>query len=92
MAETTPEIDVTRKFVRLTEIRPDGFVEFDFAIGEPELFVEMLMSEASFREFCQVNQVEMLEGPRPACGAEAEWDWRLQQATSQHFRNPESEN
>lgn len=91
MTPPRPEIDVTRKFVRLTQIRPDGFVEFDFAIGEPELFVEMLLNEASFHEFCQVNQVAMLEGPRPACGAEAEWDWRLQQATRQHFRHPEGE-
>lgn len=85
-------MDVTRKFVRVTADRADGFVEFDFAIGEPELFVELLMSRAAFEDFCRTNQVILLEGPRPEFSGENDendqggWDWRLKQATSQHFR------
>ena len=44
-------------FVRLRKVRGDGFVEFDFAIGEPELSVELIMPVAAFHEFCHTNQV-----------------------------------
>jgi phenol hydroxylase P0 protein len=52
--------DVTRKFVRVTELRSDGFVEFEFAIGEPELFVEMILPPAAFDEFCAMNAVTFI--------------------------------
>lgn len=52
--------DTTRRFVRVTQVRPDGFVEFDFAIGEPELFVELILSEQAYAEFCAANDVVVL--------------------------------
>lgn len=63
--ESTETFDTTRRFVRLTQIRPDGFVEFDFAIGEPEIFVEMILSEPAYNEFCAANSVEMLPANDP---------------------------
>lgn len=81
------QMDVTKKYVRVTALRPNGFVEFDFAVGEPELYVELLMNQAAFQDFCQVNDVVLLDGPRPSGGAEAEWDWRLNHATTQLFRD-----
>lgn len=44
-------------FVRLRKIRGDGFVEFDFAIGEPDLSVELILPSAAFHEFCRANHV-----------------------------------
>jgi len=44
--------DPNRKFVRVIENRPDGLVGFEFAVGEPELFVELMMPGAAFDEFC----------------------------------------
>lgn len=44
-------------FVRLRKVRSDGFVEFDFAIGEPDLSVELVMPAAAFHEFCRANHV-----------------------------------
>ncbi len=79
-------IDVSKKFVRLTGKRPDGLVEFDFAIGEPELFVELLMPEAAYTEFCTTNEVILLQGPRPAADNPEDWDWRMKQATTQRFK------
>ena len=32
MTDKQPEMDLSRKFVRLIERRPDGFVEFEFAV------------------------------------------------------------
>ena len=53
--------DPKRKFVRVNELRPDGFVEFDFAIGEPELFVEMSLPAAAFDDFCAANKVTFVD-------------------------------
>jgi phenol hydroxylase P0 protein len=52
--------DPTRRYVRVIDERPDGFVEFGFAIGEPDLEVELLMSAAAFDDFCRHNDVTML--------------------------------
>ena len=79
-------IDVTKKFVRVTNRRPDGFIEFDFAVGEPELFVELLMPEPAFTEFCATNRVVLLDGPRDGADNPEDWDWRLKQATTQRFK------
>jgi phenol hydroxylase P0 protein len=54
--------DTSRRFVRVIERRPDGFVEFHFSIGDPSLFVEMLLSTAAFDEFCASIRPEVL-GP-----------------------------
>ena len=87
MKNAEPAIDVSRKFVRLVERRTDGFVEFEFAIGEPELYAEMLLPAEAYESFCQVNDVIFLE-PRDLAGeGEAEdWNWNLHQATHQRFR------
>jgi phenol hydroxylase P0 protein len=49
--------DVTRRYVRFRERRDDGFVEFDFAIGDPELSVELVMSLRDYQAFCVANRV-----------------------------------
>ena len=54
--------DPFRKFVRVTGERDDGFVEFDFALGEPELFAEMMLTRAAFEEFCAAQNVVVLDG------------------------------
>ena len=80
-------LDTHRRFVRVTGSRGQDFVEFDFAIGEPELFVEMILGPQAFSEFCTVNRVEVLppsdEAPRP----DDDWAWRLADATQIRFRN-----
>ena len=86
MHSPEPIIDVTRKFVRLIEERPDGLVAFEFAIGEPELCVEMLLPRAAYEAFCRSNQVVRLEGARAGTDSGADWDWSLHQATQQRFR------
>lgn len=88
MKQAAPAIDLSRKFVRLTERRPDGFVEFEFAIGDPELYAEMLLPAAAYESFCQVNDVTFL-GPReegPVEEGAEDWNWNLHQATHQRFR------
>ncbi|HEX5697130.1 MAG TPA: phenol hydroxylase subunit, partial [Rhodoferax sp.] len=39
---TAQPCDIKQKFVRVRGIRPDGLVCFEFAIGWPELFVDLM--------------------------------------------------
>ena len=54
-----------RRFVRVRE-RHDGFVEFDFSIGDPELYVELILTDQAFDEFCEANRVRLLDGDEAA--------------------------
>jgi phenol/toluene 2-monooxygenase (NADH) P0/A0 len=56
-AQPLQAFDPNLRFVRLRAVRSDGFVEFEFAIGEPELCVELIMPAAAYHEFCRVNGV-----------------------------------
>lgn len=77
--------DTRRRYVRVTGERDNGFVEFDFAVGEPEIFVEMILPPAAFAEFCAANRVERLDAV--AAGSERDdWDWRLADATRTRFK------
>lgn len=80
--------DVKRKFVRIKGVMPNGFIEFEFAVGEPEVFVELVMPKTAFDEFCRNNQVETLDAaaPQAADAADAGFRWSLRQATHQRFR------
>lgn len=81
--------DTTKKFVRVTELRTDGFVEFEFAIGEPELFAELMLPAAAFDEFCVANKVIFLDeqSALKVEGDEAnDWGWRLRDVSRQRFR------
>ncbi|OUY06216.1 phenol hydroxylase subunit [Acinetobacter populi] len=50
------------KYIRVTGDRHAKFVEFDFAINDPTLFVELVLPQQAFVDFCQINQVvEMTE-------------------------------
>lgn len=56
-----PAVDTTLRFVRVIEQRPDGLVAFEFAIGWPELAVELLLPAAAFAAFCAANKVQRLD-------------------------------
>lgn len=92
MATGTSEgkFDITRKFVRVMRTLNNGLVEFEFAIGDPGVAVELVMPQAAFDEFCAANQVELLTGlaPPPADSEAnaADFQWSLHQATHQRFR------
>ncbi|MDO9143331.1 phenol hydroxylase subunit [Rhodoferax sp.] len=58
---TAQPCDIKHKFVRVREVRPDGLVCFEFAIGWPELFVELMLPQPAFDDFCVQNQVQLLK-------------------------------
>ncbi len=80
--------DPNRRFVRVLGER-EGFVEFEFAMGEPELMAELVMPRAAFETFCRVQQVEFL-APEAGDGAPAEdardtGNWHLRDATRERI-------
>ena len=79
-------MDTTRRFVRVRGERANGFVEFDFAIGEPEVFLEMILDREAFAEFCATNRVEMLTDEAGQAAEPSDWDWRLADATGTRFK------
>lgn len=74
--------DPTRRYVRVCEQRPDGFVEFEFAIGDPALCVELMLPEAAFHEFCLANAVIVLD---PATPGQGDWAARLNSAAQKQI-------
>lgn len=74
-----PAIDVERKFIRVAEVRPDGFVAFDFAVGEPEIYVEMLLPADAFAAFCCEHAVIDLGAAGPQSGGD-QFAWSLRNA------------
>ena len=71
IAAAASAFDPRSRFVRFKKRRSDGFVEFDFAIGEPGLSVEMILPEAQYHEFCRANKVAHVT---PAQAAEIDRD------------------
>lgn len=55
-----PVCDLSKRYVRVRGQRGNGFVEFDFSVGWPELSVELLLRHDDFEAFCKTNRVEML--------------------------------
>lgn len=82
----TPEIDSKRRFVRKLHERSNGFVEFEFAIGEPEIFVELILPREDFEAFCVSNKAEILPWKSPDDVPPSDWDWRLADATGTRFK------
>ena len=74
--------DPTRRYVRICEQRPDGFIEFEFAIGDPALCVELMLPEIAFHEFCLANAVIVLD---PATPGQGDWAARLNAASQQQL-------
>jgi phenol/toluene 2-monooxygenase (NADH) P0/A0 len=82
--------DPSRRFVRVRRVRDDGFVEFEFAIGDPDMFVEMILPQQALPGFCTANDVILLDVEPSSDESAARQDerWTLGDATRQRFRSP----
>lgn len=47
-------------YVRVTGVRREKFVEFEFSIGDADLTIELILPKAAFAEFCADNKVIVL--------------------------------
>jgi len=80
-----------QKFIRVRSPESARFVEFDFAIGDPNLFVELIMPQGAFEHFCKANNVvHMTDDQMQAVDAEME-KWRYGEDTLM-ARNHDSSN
>jgi phenol/toluene 2-monooxygenase (NADH) P0/A0 len=61
MNDPQPLFDSTQRFVRITAQRDDGYVEFDFSVGDPDLAVELIMNHTMFARFCEANTVTTID-------------------------------
>ena len=69
------------KYIRIRSEAGARFVEFDFAIGDPALFVELVMPPAAFADFCSRNHVvHMSEAQMAAIDSELD-KWRYGEDT-----------
>lgn len=57
------------RFVRVREIRPNGYVEFDFSIASPELSAKLILPEQAFWEFFTANSVHFISEQEAASKA-----------------------
>jgi phenol hydroxylase P0 protein len=57
--ESAPQPELTR-YVRIRKELSGKFIEFDFAIGDPTLYVELVLPKSAFTAFCHHNKVVMM--------------------------------
>ncbi len=72
-------MDTDKRFVRITGIRNNQFIEFDFSIGEPGIYVELILPFDDFQKFCSKNKIVHLTTDQ---AAEVDYDrlkWRFGQ-------------
>ena len=75
-ADISVDFDTFKRYVRIRQVIDDKFVEFDFAIGDPSLYVELVLPKAAFDDFCLHNKVTMMtEDQASAVDADME-KWR----------------
>ena len=60
IASRHDRFDPRRRFVRLVREREDGFIEFQFAVGDPALRVELILGRVAYEWFATQPGVELL--------------------------------
>lgn len=75
MKDATGALPLT-KYIRVTGDINAAFVEFDFAIHDPSLYVELVLPQQAFREFCATNQVVEMSEQQQAVNDAEEDKWR----------------
>ena len=71
--------DITRRYVRFRERHANGYVEFDFSIGDPLISVELVMQEVDYEAFCAEHNVTYLSDADAAAIDDDQQKWRFGQ-------------
>lgn len=64
------------RYVRITSRDRPGLVEFNFSVGDPSLYLEMILPDEAFDEFCRSNQVTFLTDEQAEAVARQQEKWR----------------
>jgi phenol hydroxylase P0 protein len=73
-------INTLTRYVYITSRDRPGFVEFNFSIGDPSLYLEMILPVEAFNDFCKSNQVTFLTNEQAEAVAQQQDKWRYGQA------------
>ena len=65
------------RYVRVTDPDHRGYVEFQFSIGDPSLYLEMTLPPAAFEEFCREHAARVLTQAEGAAVDAGERRWRF---------------
>lgn len=76
--------DQLPRYVRVRSGPDDTFVEFDFAIGHPELFVELVMPRQAFENFCLHNHVQHMDAAMAQAVDDDMHKWRYGDSPQRH--------
>jgi phenol hydroxylase P0 protein len=76
MTDPVIPFDQLPRFIRVRSEPDARFVEFDFAIGHPELFVELVMPYAAFATFCKRQRVVQMDAAMCQAVDEDAAKWR----------------
>ncbi len=68
-----------KKFVRVTGIRNERFVEFEFSINDSDLTVELILPPRAFDEFCTLQEAIVLPSEAGTVGELEKLAWRERQ-------------
>jgi phenol hydroxylase P0 protein len=55
------EVNANNRWVRVRRETENRFVEFEFFVFDKDLYVELILPEPAFKEFCAINRVCFLE-------------------------------
>ncbi len=73
-----------KRYVRITSRDRPGFVEFNFSLGDPALYLEMILPTAAFTEFCRDNQVTFLGDKEAAAVDKQQAKWQYGEAGAEY--------
>jgi phenol hydroxylase P0 protein len=80
MATPKNSFEAFKRYVRVRSEPGARFVEFDFAIGSPDMFVELVLPREAFDIFCRHNHVEHMDAAMAAAVDEDMVKWRFGEA------------
>lgn len=75
-SDTTGASQKLTRYVRITNPDHNGFVEFDFAVGDPTIALEMILPQPAFAEFCATNAVVFLTAEQERAVDRDKQKWR----------------
>lgn len=76
MSQSSSTFEQMTRYVRVRSQPDEPFVEFDFAIGFPDLFVELVLPSAAFEAFCRNNRVQFMDAAMSAAIDRDMQKWR----------------
>lgn len=71
-----PAGNAGQRYVRVTNENRNGFVEFQFSVGDPTLYLEMTLPPQAFEAFCREQRARHLSDDEARAVDAAENKWR----------------